>query len=67
MCTPVPSRSGRTGVGHLRVCWSLTQSVNLLRSATIIYNVSAELPKKELAMHIHKLLAVTVKNYLDTT
>ncbi len=37
------------------------------RSATIIYNALAELPKKELAMHIHKLLAVTVKNYLDTT
>ncbi len=42
----VSSRSGRTGEGHLRVCWFILPSPRTLsRSATIIL-MSAELPIK---------------------
>ena len=69
MCKlPVSSRSGRTGEGHLRVCWSRNQSANPSRSATIIsIHVGRTPNKKELALHIHYFLALNAKSYNDTT
>lgn len=42
----VSSRSGRTGEGHLRVCWLLYQSANPLSFCHHNSNVLAELPIK---------------------
>ncbi len=66
MRTPFPVAVGREW-DTFAVCWMSNPVRHCFRSATIIYNALAELPKEELAMHVHKLSAVTVKIYLDTT
>lgn len=38
----VPSRCGRAGEGHLRVCWGRTSLSTFFRSATIIFYTLAE-------------------------
>ncbi len=63
----VSSRSGRTGEGHLRVCWFILPSPRTLsRSATIILMSGRTPNKKELALHIHYFLALNAKSYNNT-
>ncbi|WP_182004321.1 hypothetical protein [Acinetobacter lactucae] len=62
----VPSRSGRTGEGHPRVCWLSYQSANPLSFCHHNSNVLAELIYKELALDIHYFLAAFAKSYNNT-
>ncbi len=62
----VPSRSGRTGEGHPRVCWRRTSLSTLFRSATIILMSWQNSIYKELALYIHHFLAASAKSYNDT-
>ncbi|RSR51915.1 hypothetical protein EA672_18635, partial [Acinetobacter baumannii] len=66
--TPVPAESGRTGVGHSGVggmANPVSKPGSVLTAEVIMIWQHCE--RKELAMHVHKLSAVTVKIYLDTT